>query len=69
MNNYLKNKEVTQLLRSLLRYNQKNGKCINAFQVIYNSDILKVAYETIKSNSGNMVRGTDKETLDGINND
>jgi retron-type reverse transcriptase len=34
--------------------------------VIYNPEILKIAYESIKSNPGNMVRGTDKETLDGI---
>lgn len=28
--------------------------------------VLRAAYETIKSNPGNMVPGPDKETLDGI---
>jgi retron-type reverse transcriptase len=61
-----KKKEVTLRLRQLLRYDYKNLVCINAFQVIYNPEILKLAYESIKSNPGNMVRGTDKKTLDGL---
>jgi group II intron reverse transcriptase/maturase len=42
------------------------GKCINAFEVLSKTEILRDAYETIKSKSGNMVPGSDKETLDGI---
>lgn len=44
------------------------SKCINAFEVITDPDTLKMAYGMIKSNPGNMVRGTDNITLDGINN-
>jgi retron-type reverse transcriptase len=29
-------------------------------------EVLQLSYETIKSKPGNMVKGTDKETLDGI---
>lgn len=65
MNEYIEKKEVTKLIRSLLRWRQK--KCINAFQVMYRPEILKLAYESIKSKPGNMVPGTDLTTLDGIN--
>jgi hypothetical protein len=65
MNEYIKKKEVTRMLRSLLRWD--NNRCINAFQVIYQPEILKLAYETIKSKPGNMVKGTDGITLDGLN--
>lgn len=43
------------------------GKCINTFETISDPRTLLLAYNTIKSNSGNMVKGADKETLDGIN--
>lgn len=56
------------LLRSLLQYDS-NGKCINAFKILHRKEILELAYETIKSKPGNMVRGTDKKTLDGITPD
>jgi hypothetical protein len=62
---YQKEKEISLLLRKRLRW-EKPGVCNNAFQIIYDPEILKIAYETIKSNPGNMVRGTDKTTLDGI---
>jgi group II intron reverse transcriptase/maturase len=52
-------------MKACLRYNSE-GKCINAFRTLSNPGILKLAYESIKSKSGNMVCGTDKETLDGI---
>lgn len=31
--------------------------------------MLKLSYESLKSNPGNMVPGTDKETFDGLNNE
>ena len=60
-----KKKFNTQELRKLLKYDN-SGKCINAFQVITSIDILKVAYDTIKSKPGNMVRGSDPRTFDGL---
>ena len=44
------------------------GKCINAFQVISDPLVIKVAYGMIKSKPGNMTEGTDNITLDGISN-
>jgi retron-type reverse transcriptase len=55
-------------IRSKLRFDEQ-GRCVNAFQVLNSPDMLKLAYETIKSNPGNMVRGSDNETLDGITDD
>jgi retron-type reverse transcriptase len=60
------NKEISLAIRSKLRYDYKTGLCINAFQVIQSPEILRIAYEIIKSNPGNMVRGSDRVTLDGI---
>ncbi|PLW27717.1 hypothetical protein PCANC_27857 [Puccinia coronata f. sp. avenae] len=53
------------LIRELLKFDE-DGKCINAFEVISRKDILLLAYETIKSKPGNMVRGSDQILLDGI---
>ena len=47
-----------------IRY--REGKCINAHDIIANPDTLRMAYEMIKSNPGNMTKGSDEETLDGI---
>lgn len=60
-----KKKFNTSELRKLLKYD-KSGRCTNAFQVLTESDMLKIAYETIKSNPGNMVKGSDPKTLDGL---
>ena len=49
----------------LLSYDD-SGKCNNAFKLLSRNDILKIAYNSIKSKPGNMVRGTDRETLDGM---
>jgi group II intron reverse transcriptase/maturase len=43
-----------------------DGKCLNAFKILSDPEILHLAYESIKSTPGNMVKGTDEETLDGI---
>ena len=45
-----------------------DGKCVNAISLISNPQTLKMAYEMIKSNPGNMTKGSDNETLDGIDN-
>lgn len=58
-------KDPIKYIRSLLRYND-DGRCTNVFKVATRIDILMLAYETIKSKPGNMVKGTSKETLDGI---
>jgi len=58
-------KDLTARIRGLLEYD-KAGRCTNAFQVLSDPSTLRDAYETIKNKSGNMVPGTDKETLDGI---
>lgn len=47
--------------------NNKDGKCINAFEVLSEIETLLLAYNSIKSKPGNMVPGVDKETVDGIN--
>jgi hypothetical protein len=56
---------LTTKVRLMLKSNSE-GKCVNAFEVLSKPEILKDAYETIKSKSGNMVPGSDKVTLDGI---
>lgn len=56
----------TLYIRRRLKFN-KSGKCINAFEVLSDARILRIAYDTIKSKPGNMVKGTIPETLDGIN--
>ena len=58
-------KDKTINLRMLLSYDD-SGKCNNAFKLLSRNDILKIAYNSIKSKPGNMVRGTDRETLDGM---
>jgi hypothetical protein len=60
-----KKNNIAQEIRMKLRYN-KEGLCINAFDIATSPEVLKIAYETIKSKSGNTVRGSDTETLDGI---
>lgn len=68
--NELRRKEVVPdkhclAIREKLKYDDCK-KCTNAFLVATEGETLKLAYETIKSNPGNMVRGTDTITLDGI---
>jgi group II intron reverse transcriptase/maturase len=55
----------TDTIRALLKQ-APDGKYTNTFEVITSVEILRLAYETIKSKPGNMVRGTSKETLDRI---
>lgn len=58
-------KDPVQTLRKMLAFNAE-GKCVNAFLTLSDPTVLQMAYETIKSKAGNMVKGTDDETLDGI---
>src|SRR5437868_7657213 len=60
-----KNPTPAEIILSLLR-KDKNGKYCNVFETLSSVQVLRLAYEVIKSKPGNMVRGTTKETLDGI---
>lgn len=51
--------------RKMLKYNS-SGKCENAFQLATSPEFLRLSYDFIKSKPGNMVRGSDQLTLDGI---
>ena len=55
----------SEIILSMLRRGQ-DGRYVNAFEVLSSVTVLKLAYETIKSKPGNMVRGSTSETLDGI---
>jgi len=54
------------IIRDKLKFDS-SGKCINPFEIVCDVNILLLAYNSIKSKPGNMVKGSDKETLDGIN--
>lgn len=53
-------------LKLRLRFDNM-GRCVNAYEVISERDTLIQAYLGLKSIPGNMTKGPDKETLDGIN--
>lgn len=55
----------TIIIRKKLIFNE-HGLCTNAFRVATDPFLLELAYETLKSKPGNMVPGTDPQTLDGI---
>lgn len=52
--------------RAKLKFDIK-ARCINAYEVISEKEMLIQSYLSMKSNPGNMTKGIDKETLDGIN--
>jgi hypothetical protein len=54
-----------EIILSLLRQGP-DGRYTNVFETLTSVKVLKLAYETIKSKPGNMVRGSTRETLDGI---
>ena len=64
--NLKKEFNLTEHIRDQLVHDS-TGKCTNAFTIINKPETLKYAYESIKSKPGNMVRGSDFATLDGIN--
>lgn len=51
--------------RKKLKYDA-SGKCTNAFKLAMSPEFLKLSYDFIKSKPGNMVRGSDQLTLDGL---
>lgn len=57
-----------ELILNKLKFNEE-GKCTNAFKILSDPEILKIAYLMIKSKPGNMTEGVDKQTLDGIDED
>jgi len=61
-----KNKFSYAKFRKNLKYDV-DGRCTNAFTLAIDTENLKTCYDFIKSKPGNMVRGSDKLTLDGIN--
>lgn len=54
-----------EIILSLLRKGP-DDLYTNAFELAASVTVLRLAYEVIKSKSGNMVRGSTGETLDGI---
>lgn len=60
--------DLAKYINDQIKYDM-NGKCSNAFKILSKPEVLKVAYETIKSKPGNMTPGVDNETLDGISNE
>lgn len=59
---------VSTIIRNLL-IQESDNRYSNVFLTMTSPLILKLAYETIKSKPGNMVKGTDHLTLDGITMD
>lgn len=67
-----------EYIKDRIEYNSE-GKCINAFEILSDINTIYAAYITLKSKPGNMVEGSDKQTLiprrrsrgglDGINKD
>ena len=43
-----------------------NSKYYGLYKLISNEDVLFGTYQMIKSNSGNMIPGLDRQTLDSI---
>jgi len=60
-----------QVLKTLETANRKDPNWINKdlYRILYKPDIFVLAYEKIKSKEGNMTRGFNNETLDGISTD
>ena len=58
-----KDPSPADIINSKLQFGP-DGKCTNAFETLCSAQILRLAYETIKSKPGNMVRGVTSETLD-----
>lgn len=57
-----------EYIKDRIEYNSE-GKCTNAFEILSDINTIYAAYITLKSKPGNMVEGSDKQTLDGINKD
>lgn len=59
---------VTTTVRKVLEQRDlKNHKYYKLLEILSNPYFLERCYSEIRSKPGNMTKGTDKETLDGIN--
>lgn len=61
-------KKGNLIFNEVLRRRSINNRYCNLYSLLCDPNVLRIAYETIKSNPGNMTKGTDNETLDKINN-
>nr|ATI20527.1 hypothetical protein [Juglanconis juglandina] len=69
MNKPQDSKEESVSLRDKLVLNESDQRCVNAYKLISQRDTLQAAYWILKSKPGMMVKGSDDETLDGIDMD
>lgn len=61
---YYSSVEVNEF-KKLTKY---NGKYVNLIEVVADINFLQAAYQKIKSNQGVMAKGSENETLDGLDN-
>lgn len=66
---YATGKKGNSIFNEVLGRRSINNRYCDLYNLLCNPDFLRIAYETIKSNPGNMTRGVDRETLDKINNE
>lgn len=59
-------KEIVRKLRTKIETLEKGGKYYNLITILSDKDYLINFYNQIKSKPGNMTKGIDNETLDGI---
>ncbi len=56
-----------KVLNSLINHSKdKNYKFERLYRILYNKDIYLLAYKNIYAHEGNMTKGTDGETIDGM---
>ncbi len=56
-----------KVLNSLINHNKdKNYKFERLYRILYNKDMYLLAYQNIYAHEGNMTKGTDGETIDGM---
>lgn len=57
-----------QRIEKIRELNQKNREWINndLYRLLYKKDLYVIAYEILKSNAGNMTKGSDGSTIDGF---
>ena len=58
--------DLTQLVNLVKKRIQKDARYGNLINIISDTSTLQAAYLAIKGKSGNMTKGLDNETLDGI---
>ncbi len=57
--------DIHAIIKDNMEYD-KEGRCTNAFKILSSTKILILAYNSIKSEPGNMTEGIEPTTLDGI---